>query len=455
MNNTQSLQKGSVRKKGNLWYYRLRTEEPDGTWKMHEYKGTTSKRETQAILEEALRDLREEGIMFRTGNITVSQLYDLWWKDEIENSVLTVNGRKDYANVIRHIKEHELGSTLLKDVSCELLQAYVDLKYYGEYGTNGKQIKHAYSQSHMRKQFVVLNGIFKYAVFPKRFIKENPMFYVKRRKKEQRVSLFGDAVEKVATITHSEYEKIIDALSKSERDSYLVLPIQIAYHTGMRAGEVCGLSWEDIDLSQRQLIVRRSMYYNSDAKCWELKVPKNGKSRIIDFGDTLAQILMVAKIKQTKNRNDYGDLYERHFYQNVEIKGKAYTQIYTKRSSSLEAVSSRATQGRTIDMADASMPLLPLDFVCSKDNGEMLTTQTLKWCNKVVHDFCPDIPFHFHCLRHTYATTLVTAGANMKDVQELMGHSDIKITLNTYSHVTLESRRKAIDIFENAIASMR
>lgn len=60
--------------------------------------------------------------------------------------------------------------------------------------------------------------------------------------------------------------------------------------------------------------------------------------------------------------------------------------------------------------------------------------------------------FHFHCLRHTYASTLVLNGANIKDVQSLLGHSDIKITLNTYSHVTEKSRKKAVNIFENAIS---
>lgn len=56
-----------------------------------------------------------------------------------------------------------------------------------------------------------------------------------------------------------------------------------------------------------------------------------------------------------------------------------------------------------------------------------------------------------HMFRHTYATTLVAAGANVKDVQELLGHSDIKITLNTYSHVTRQTRKRAVGIFENAI----
>lgn len=165
----------------------------------------------------------------------------------------------------------------------------------------------------MRKQFIVLNGIFKHAVYPKRFLKDNPMFYVKKRKKKQKRNLFDKEIDKVDTITHAEYEELVATLAKNTRTEYLVLPIQIAYHTGMRAGEVCGLSWEDIDFANKQLVVRRAMYYNVDAKCWELKVPKNGKSRVIDFGDSLAQILMVAKIKQARHRDDYGDLYEHHF----------------------------------------------------------------------------------------------------------------------------------------------
>jgi hypothetical protein len=48
----------------------------------------------------------------------------------------------------------------------------------------------------MRKQFYVLNGMFKYAVFPKKFLRENLMQYVKRRKKEKKVTLFGDEQKK-------------------------------------------------------------------------------------------------------------------------------------------------------------------------------------------------------------------------------------------------------------------
>lgn len=142
----------------------------------------------------------------------------------------------------------------------------------------------------------------------------------------------------------------------------------------MRAGEVCGLTWDDIDFEERTITVRRSMYYNDHIKCWEVKVPKNGKSRIIDFGDSLYAILKAAQKEQTSNRNYYGDFYETHFYQQVEIKGKQYFQIYTKVSEELESRSSRSTEGRYFDTINRSKPFYPLNFVCSKENGEMITT---------------------------------------------------------------------------------
>ena len=140
------------------------------------------------------------------------------------------------------------------------------------------------------------------------------------------------------------------------------------------------------------------------------------------------------------------------FMQPREIRGRVHWQIFTKAYADDGVLSSRVTKGKFIEEANMKEPLQPLFFVCSKQDGELLTTQSLKYCNKVLQkEVCGLEHFHFHALRHTYASTLVNHGANLKDVQMLLGHSDIKITLNTYSHVDDESRRKAVDIFEKAV----
>lgn len=235
MDQFESNQQGSIRQKHNQWYYRLRTLDENGKWISHEFKGGATKKETERMLREALDQYNERGFMFQPGNVTVSELADMWYNDEVEHSAITPRGREGYKHVIRQIKESSLGTTKLRYVSIEHIQAYVDGQYYGTYDESGEQ-------------------------------------------------------------------------------------------------------------------------------------------------------------------------------------------------------------------------LTPLSFVCCKTDGELLTTQTLKYLNKLVQKELPHIEhFHFHCLRHSYASMLVANGANFKDVQALMGHSDIRLTLNTYSHVTKQSRRKAINILEAAI----
>ena len=51
--------------------------------------------------------------------------------------------------------------------------------------------------------------------------------------------------------------------------------------------------------------------------------------------------------------------------------------------------------------------------------------------------------FHFHTLRHTYTSNLLSGGAKPKDVQELLGHSSVNTTMNVYAHATRESKKAA------------
>ena len=103
MNNFESLQTGSVRKKGSQWYYRFRIKDQDGNWKMHEFKGGQTKAETTFMLKQALEEYRQDGSIFYAGSLTVGQLADMWYNAEIENSNLTTNGKYGYKNVINNI----------------------------------------------------------------------------------------------------------------------------------------------------------------------------------------------------------------------------------------------------------------------------------------------------------------------------------------------------------------
>ena len=62
------------------------------------------------------------------------------------------------------------------------------------------------------------------------------------------------------------------------------------------------------------------------------------------------------------------------------------------------------------------------------------------------------IRFNFHSLRHTHATLLMEAGANIKDIQKRLGHSKIATTIDTYSHVTENIKNNTVDIFEKMMS---
>lgn len=105
-------------------------------------------------------------------------------------------------------------------------------------------------------------------------------------------------------------------------------------------------------------------------------------------------------------------------------------------------------------LGDKFNPLLddkeqPIYFILSKDNGfpNYPDRMSNQWIVIVRQHNIPAITFHG--LRHTYASYMLAKGVNIKVIQEQLGHANIRETLNTYSHVTIDQKEKASDLFEN------
>ena len=156
------------------------------------------------------------------------------------------------------------------------------------------------------------------------------MQYVKLRVRKQETDIFSDSEEDTAgipTITHEQFQKLEEFLKA--KDNPALLPVQIAYYTGLRIGEVCGLTWQDINLEEQYLTVRRSMRYKGTRHTTEVGTTKRSKVRTVDFCDTLAAILRAARTEQRKNRFRYGELYYLNYYKEVKEKGRTYYEVYS------------------------------------------------------------------------------------------------------------------------------
>jgi integrase len=162
----------------------------------------------------------------------------------------------------------------------------------------------------------------------------------------------------------------------------------VAVTAGLRQGELLGLKWEDVDLEQGTLQVRRTLSATKKGTP-TFGVPKTAKG---------------------------------------------------KRSIKLTDIATKALKRHLILQFGESSRLEGL----WRDHGLVFTTQVgtpLNRHNLVSRSFKPflvraSLPeIRFHDLRHTCATLMLTGGIHPKVVQEMLGHANVSVTLNTYSHV--------------------
>ena len=413
------MAKGSVRKKGKKWYYRFYVEDESGRQVQREFAGTESKSETEALLRKAMEDYEAKKFVAKSENATVGMLLDMWVEEELKPGNLSNGTVMSYQGTVNRIKQFPISNRKLKSVTADHLQTFMDQLSFGGVNPDGTTSK-ALSKGYLRLFSAVLQGAFRFAVFPKRMISFNPMQYVVWRGKKDDYELFSDdncEVATIPTLTHEMYLKLEDFLKA--KDNPALLPIQIAYYTGLRIGEVCGLTWQDVNLEKQYLTVRRSMRYNNARHKTEIGATKRRKVRTVDFCDTLAEILRKAKLEQHKNRLRYGELFNLNYYTEVKEKDRTYYEVYTFPRNE------KVPEGYK-----------EISFVCLRPDGAYESPSTIGiMCKRASKQVEGLDGFHFHQLRHTFTSNLLSNGAAPKDVQELLGHADVSTTVNIkYPH---------------------
>ncbi len=95
-----------------------------------------------------------------------------------------------------------------------------------------------------------------------------------------------------------------------------------------------------------------------------------------------------------------------------------------------------------------------ISFVCLRPDGSLELPSTLGIaCRSVSKKLEGFEDFHFHQLRHTYTSNLLSNGAAPKDVQELLGHSDVSTTMNIYAHSTRKAKRDSARLLDKVASN--
>ena len=426
------MAKGSVRKKGKKWYYRFYVEDASGQLVQKECVGTESKSETEKLLRQAMNDYESNRYIAKPDNITLGQLLSIWVEEDLKTGTMSNGTVELYQNIVKFIKKHPIRDKKLSSLTSEHLQKFMDQLAFGN--TEGDDVQRkGNAKSYAPKVFTVLNHAFRFAVFPKRYIALNPMQYVVLHRSKNDADIFGyeeDEGKSISPLTDTQYRTLIKYLKAHH--PYAVLPVTISYYTGLRVGEVCGLTWKDINLDEQYLTVRRSVRYDTLRHKVQIGTTKCAKIRTVDFGNTLTKILKKAKRSQESDKKAYGPLYHECYFKEVGEKNRIYYEYYALDKT--EVVPEDYHE---------------IDFVCRKEDGALVLPATLETMCTYLRKGLPELGgFHFHVLRHTFTTNLLAKGAKPKDVQELLGHSTVSTTMDIYAHATRESKKASARLLD-------
>lgn len=395
--------KGGIRKRNNKYYYYFSIK-INGKWKKIERKGGTTKKEAEKALREAISEYEGTGTVKDVSEISYCDYLDFWYKNYVEINI-KYNTKVEYQNTINNHLKPYFEKYKLKAISPDILQEFINKKY-----------KDGYSKSAVAQQFSVLSRSFKAAVHPYQYIKDNPMQYVKMPKYNS--DNFSKKIkESEKVLQHKDYERILNRFSNNP--GYTIL-LQIAYHTGARAGEVCGLTWDNIDLENKTINIEKNIVMQDAGMITFGTLKTNSSARQIKIGDTLCTLLKKWKIAQKENMLKYGE-----YYTYYKLESNKVVPIY---------------DNVKLDVA----------LVCTRENGKAVTPYSVKYISRVIKQDL-SIDFNFHMIRHTHATKLIEAGANYKDVQRRLGHSQLSTTMDTYSHITNKMSDDTVALFEKAI----
>ncbi len=347
--------------------------------------------EARNWLEKAKYEDKHSNV-FVPADMTVDEWFEYWINHIVGD--LAPNTRRNYRERYKRNIQPVLGGMRLSDVKplhCKMVLNNMDEDYAG---------------STIRQTFIAMGTLFKSALMND-LIAKHPMDGVRYTKPIR-------AVNDIKFLTVEEQEKFLEAAKRSHNYNQYALILQ----TGLRTGEMIGLTWDAIDFEKRTLTVNKTLEYRHKQGYWRAGPPKTQQSyRAIPLTNQAYEILKEIESKKGERKES------------------------ESLSQTLEYIDRRTGQKKTLVMKD----LVFINWRTGEPaKNSSYDTHLYNLCDEAnIKRFC------MHALRHTYATRAIESGMQPKLLQQLLGHASIKTTMDRYVHVTEDSLANAVKQFEN------
>ena len=315
--------------------------------------------------------------------MTVGEWLDTWLKEYLAD--VKQGTSIHYESVVRLHLKPALGDIPLSQLRTPMVQ-----KFYNKLRAEQR------SPKYIKNIHGILHRALDMAMRVE-YLTKNPSTYTIRPK----------VVEKpVVPLDAPEQKKLFEALKGNPFETLFLT----ATFTGMRIGELIGLTWDCVDFENEVIYVEKQLVQTrKKGQKYRFGTLKNGKTRVIAPAPYIMQVLKKHKIAQAEQRLLMGDLWNPGEFPNLVFSHK--------------------------DGSHYSQPTIWKEF------QDILAAAGLE--HHRVHD-----------LRHTFAVNSLRAGDDIKTLQENMGHYSAAFTLDRYGHVTDTMRRESANRMQAFIENM-
>lgn len=381
------------RKRGEKWEYRIKyTDKRTGGLKEKSKGGFRTKKEAQLAAQEEEKAINYFGFA-SDGEEDVSTYFEQWLETYKRPHVKPITFTVQERNVRLNILPR-WGSYKLKDLKRNEYQQWIN------------ELRKHYSEGTVRRIHSIMSSALNDAVCEFQIMRTHPLQRIKIPKETEKS-------KKVKFFTREQLEVFLLTLKKPARYTRYRLSIQyyalftLLARTGLRIGEALALTWDDIDLKKQTLTVNKTIVYPVNSEPY-ISTTKTGRSeRTIKLDDHTVNVLK----QHRTNRKEVVLRYE-------DYKPAKNNIVFHQQG------------GRWLR---SNVTRAYFKEVCKRANLPVLSP---------------------HALRHSHAVHLLEAGVNLKYVSERLGHASVKITADTYLHVTRKIEDEALELYGRHIGNI-